>query len=150
MLRIVPLMSRTLPDSAVETAARAIELEALTEALDQRVARALPTGAIDGARYGDAYRAGSTRAERERQIELIVAVGMRLDELVRKPLVHRTLKLMRRPARLAGLGDLQDFLEHGFAAFRTMDGAASFLELVRDRETAILNDLFSGKPLAFS
>ena len=48
MLRIVPVMSRTLPSSAVETAALAIELEALSEALDHRTAAALPAGPIDG------------------------------------------------------------------------------------------------------
>lgn len=147
MQRIVPTMSRILPASAVETAALAIELEALSEDLDHRVAAALPDGAIDGACYGRAYRAGSTRPERERQIDLIVSVGERLDALVRKPFVHRTLRLMRRPAHMAGLSDLQDFLERGFEAFREMRGAGPFLALVRERETRILNDLFSGKPL---
>lgn len=148
MLHIVPVMSRILPAFALETAALAIELEALSEELDQRTALALPEGAIDGIAYGIAYRAGSAREQRERQIDLIVAVGERLDALVRKPLVHRTLKLMRRPAHLAGLGELQDFLENGFESFRAMHGAHDFLALLRARETAILNDLFSGGALA--
>src|SRR5690242_17374727 len=40
MLRIIPTMLKLLPASAVETAALAIELEALSESLDQRVAAA--------------------------------------------------------------------------------------------------------------
>jgi hypothetical protein len=150
MLRILPVMVRTLPDKAVETATLAIELEALSESLDHRVAHALGPGAIDAERYAHAYRAGSTRAERERQIELIVEVGMRLDALVKKPLVHATLRLMRTPARLAGLQDLQDFLERGFESFGAMDGAADFLGIIRSRETAILNRLFSGAPAPFA
>ena len=150
MLRILPMMSRVLPASAVETAALAIELEALSEDLDQRLAAALPPGAIDEAAYAEAYRASSTRAERERQIELTGAVGERLDALVEKPLVFRTLTLMRRPARLAGLEDLQDFLERGFRAFRDMDGAQDFLALIRSREGEILNRLFSGAARPFS
>ena len=66
------------------------------------------------------------------------------------PLLLRTLKLMRAPAKVAGLQDLQDFLERGFESFREMDGAAEFLALVRERETAILNRLFSGAPDPFS
>ena len=147
MLRIVPVMTRVLPESAVETASLAIELEALSEDLDQRVAAALPPGPIDAESYARAYRAGSTRAERERQIDLTEGVGMRLDALVKKPLVHRTLKLMRKPASAAGLSDLQDFLERGFEAFHEMHGAADFLATVRERETRILNALFSGEPL---
>lgn len=150
MMRILPVMVRTLPDKAVETATQAIELEALSESLDHRVAAALEPGPVDEERYARAYRTGSTRPERERQIELIVAVGRDLDSLVRKPLVHRTLRLMRTPARLAGLSDLQDFLERGFESFRAMDGADAFLELIRDRETALLERLFSAVPNPFS
>ena len=103
MLRVLPAMTAMLPRSALETAALAIELEALSEGLDHRSAATLGPGPLDEERYGQAYRAGSTRPERERQIDLIVAVGRRLDSLVTMPLVYRTLKLMRRPAKLAGL-----------------------------------------------
>jgi hypothetical protein len=64
--------------------------------------------------------------------------------------VFRTLTLMRRPARLAGLEDLQDFLERGFRAFRDMDGAQEFLALIHSRESEILNRLFSGAARPFS
>ena len=150
MLRIVPVMSRLLPASAVETAAMAVELDALSEDLDQRLAARLGTRTLDARSYAEAYRTSATRAERERQVALIDAVGHRLDSLVKKPLLGRTLQLMRQPARMAGLSDLQDFLERGFEAFRLMQGADYFLELVRTRETDILNRLFSGEALAFS
>src|SRR5690242_20727895 len=150
MMRILPTMSKLLPASAVETAALAIELEALSEGLDHRVARALAAGPIDDANYAQAYRKAGSREERERQVALIEEVGQRLDALVRKPLVFRTLKLMRAPAKMAGLQDLQDFLERGFDSFRQMDGATEFLALIRARETSILNRLFSGAPEPFS
>ena len=150
MIRIVPTMSKLLPHSAVETAAFAIELEALSEALDQRLAKALPAGAIDPAAYAKAYRETSTPAERERQLELALAVGERLDALVKKPRVVRTLKLMRRPAAAAGLADLQNFLERGFEAFRAMKGAGEFLATIDARERAILKRLFSGAASPFS
>jgi hypothetical protein len=150
MMRIAPTMARMLPASATESAALAIELESLSEDLDHRVARALGAGALDEANYARAYRAGSTRPEREHQIALIGAVGARLDRLVETPLVYRMLKVMRRPARLAGLEDLQEFLERGFHAFREMAGAEEFLALIASRETEILNRLFSGVPQPFS
>jgi len=150
MLRILPVMSRMLPESAVETATLAIELEALSEELDHQLAAALPDGPITDATYAEAYRRSSTRAERERQVDLIDATGRRLDALVKKPMVAQMLKLMRRPARLAGLADLQDFLERGFGAFRDMDGAQEFLATVKRRELEILNRLFSGSAAPFS
>lgn len=146
MLRIYPVMVRTLPASAVETAALAIEVDALSEELDRRLAAFLPPGPVTEATYARAYREAGTRAERERQIALIDEVGRRLDGLVVKPFIHATLKLMRRPARMLGMEDLQAFLEHGFEAFRHMGGAAEFLATIGGRETAILNRLFSGHP----
>lgn len=143
MVRILPAMAKLLPKSAVETASLAIELEALSESLDHRVAAALAPGAITEASYAEANRNACTREDRLRQIELIQAVGERLDELVRKPLVLKTLQLMRQPARAAGLADLQDFLERGFCAFRAMHGAGEFLAALRDRETAIVNEMFA-------
>ena len=150
MLRILPVMTRILAASAVETAALAIELEALSEDLDHRLAAALAPGPITVESYARAYRESSTRAERQRQIDLIDAVGHRLDALVSKRLVSRTLALMRRPAKLAGLGDLQEFLERGFASFRDMRGADEFLAMLRNREGAILKSLFSGEAEPFS
>jgi hypothetical protein len=150
MLRIYPLMVRTLPRGAVETAALAIEVDALSEELDRRVAARLDAGPVTAASYGQAYREAGTRAERQRQIELIDEVGRRLDVLVVKPMIYATLKLMRRPARMAGLEDLQVFLEHGFEAFRHMGGAVEFLATIAEREGRILSRLFSGHPDPFS
>ena len=150
LLRIYPVLVRTLPDSAVESAALAIEVDALSEELDRRLAARLGEEALDEAAYAKAYRESSTRAERMRQIDLVDEVGRQLDRLVVKPLVYATLKLMRRPARLAGMQDLQSFLERGFEAFRHMGGAEHFLATVRAREKAILNRLFSGHPSPFS
>jgi len=150
LLRIYPVLVRTLPDSAVQSAALAIEVDALSEELDRRLAACLGTQRLDEAAYAEAYRASSSREERLRQIELIDAVGRQLDRLVVKPLVYATLKLMRRPARLAGMEDLQSFLERGFEAFRHMGGAGHFLATIGEREKAILNRLFSGHPSPFS
>jgi len=150
MLRIYPLMVRTLPAGAVRAAALAVEVDALSEELDRRLAARLQPGPVGESSYAKAYRDAGTRAERLRQIELIDEVGRRLDRLVVKPLVCATLKLMRAPAKLAGMEDLQLFLERGFEAFRHMGGAGEFLATVSGRETAILNRLFSGHPSPFS
>ena len=52
--------------------------------------------------------------------------------------------MMRQPARLAGLSALQDFLERGFAAFRGMGGAQTFLATIDERETQILEAIVDG------
>ena len=149
LMRILPAMTRALPARAVETATLAIEIEALSEELDHRLAAALDAP-LDEESYARAYRASATPREREHQIALVVDVGVRLDALVRMPMVLRTLKLMRGPAKLARLTSLQDFLERGFHAFAAMDGAQEFLRTIEERETALLRRLFSGEEKPFS
>ena len=150
LLKIVPVMARVLPAKAVETAALSVEVEAVSESLDHRLAEALGDAPLDERSYAEAYRSSATPEERARQIQLIVEVGHRLDALVKWPLVFRTLNLMRTPARVAGLTDLQDFLERGFQAFDAMHGADAFLATIEGRETAILKRLFAGEPEPFS
>lgn len=150
MLKIYPSMVRMLPASAVQTAALAIEVDALSEVLDRALTTALGDERLDEASYARAYRESATPAERERQIELILDAGRRLEQLVKMPLVRSTLKLMRAPAKLAGLSDLQEFLEHGFEAFGAMGDAGEFLATVGGREREIARRLFSSAARPFS
>ena len=64
------------------------------------------------------------------------------SSLTRKPLLRNSLRLMRGPARTAGLGSLQGFLERGFETFREMRGATDFLATIGTRERALLDALF--------
>jgi hypothetical protein len=144
--RVVPTMKRVLPAAGLEIVADAIELEALSEDLDFATATALGAEAnnLSAATYGAAYRKVDRRAERERQIDLIENLGQSLDRLVHKPLVGTTLSLMRKPAQLAGLAELQDFLHRGYKAFIKMGDVHEFLDLVVGRERKLLEALFDG------
>jgi hypothetical protein len=145
--RVVPVMTKLLPAAGLETVADAIELDALSEALDASMVVALGRSvtAIDAAAYGRAYRKVGRRQDRERQLDLISHLGQSLDRLTHQPFVATTLALMRTPAKLAGLGELQSFLERGYAAFHKMGGADEFLRRVIAREREVLEALFAGE-----
>lgn len=85
-----------------------------------------------------------------RQVELVDQVGQRLGAVVEKPFIYSTLKMLPNPAHLARLRELQDFLEHGFSAFRHMRGAEEFLATIVKRENQIIMRIFSGHPSPFS
>ena len=142
LARVVPMMARLLPDGVVLTIARSMELSALSQELDLALTAALEGRALNVSTYCDAYRACRNRPARERQIALISEVGHALDGYVGKHLIRSALSAMRRPARVAGLGRLQDFLDRGFTAFSDMRGADHFLSLVDVRETALMNAIF--------
>ncbi len=151
--RIVPVMTRVLPDSGLATVAHAVELNAISESLDGAMVEALGerAAAIDAAAYGAAYRAVGRVDERTRQIDIIDHLGRSLDKLAHIRFIGMTLKMMRKPATLAGLGELQAFLERGYAAFGAMRGGASeFIEIVVSRERAISAAVFSGDDGALS
>jgi hypothetical protein len=61
-----------------------------------------------------------------------------------------TLKLMRGPARLAGLSGLQQFLEQGFMHCKEMRGVDEFLGTIVRRETRAMERLFAGVENPFS
>jgi hypothetical protein len=153
--RILPLMSRLLPDTLLRAATEAIELAVLSHALDLRVAAALarrakPLAPITLADYARAYRAGRYRHLRRHQIGLVLKVGHALDVAVKKHGVYKLLRASRIPAQLAGLQELQAFLERGFTAFDALGGADEFLSAVSQRELAVSERLFGGHPDPFS
>lgn len=152
--RILPLLQSLLPLAALQTLTLAIEVDALSEALDAAMVDALTQSnsitSIDQRSYAEAYRTIGRRADRERQIVLIRQTGEALDILARKPLLSTLLSLMKGPAHLAGLGDLHLFLENGFSAFKHMGSANDFLDRIENGESLLLNKLFSGEADPFS
>lgn len=145
--RIVPALKRLLTDELMVTVCSLIELHALTEELDQSMAEQLGTLAealpIDDAGYKAAWQHVGRPDDRERQVKLMLAIGQSLDRHTRRPILGATLRLMRSPAHAAGLGDLQNFLENGFDAFRTMKGAEEFLQTIARNERAQIAALFA-------
>jgi hypothetical protein len=152
LARVVPTMVKMLPEGVIVTTGLAMELNALSHELDRVLAARLPRadGYFSVAEYCKAYRRAGNFPMRERQIKLIGEVGAALDHYVHKPLVRAALKMMRQPARLAGMAALQDFLERGFAAFRTMHGARDFLATIQERETHIMEAIVGGSSDPFA
>lgn len=151
LARVVPVLGRLLPQSVIFTVARAVELNALSHELDRALIVHLPADAtaIAVPDYCRAYRKAGEPALRARQIALIGEVGNALDRYVRMPMIGAALTMMRKPARAAGLGALQDFLERGFDAFRRMKGAREFLATIDARERRINDAILAGDDAPF-
>lgn len=142
LLRMYPTIKRLLPKFAFETLDNALALDVLSEEFDQALAAQTGGVAINNAVYCEAFRAVGRKADRLRQVALMQEVGHGLDLVVKKPLIYSTLKMLRRPSKLAGLAEMQQFLEAGFSAFRHMKGATPFLHAIAERETALIEAIF--------
>jgi len=141
-VRVVPALVRLFPREIVETVATLAELHALSERLDTTMATQLEGDLIGGIEYIRAWQATGRSADRLAQVSLTLDVASRLDRFTRRVLVRNSLRLMRGPARAAGLTDLQRFLEAGFDTFREMNGAEEFISTVDTRERALASALF--------
>lgn len=141
--RVVPGLVRLFPSEVVDTVQTLADLHALSERFDTLMARELASAAIDAQSYARAWQACDDAEGRERQIALLLRVGHDLDDLTRSALVRHSLRLLRAPARAAGLAALQSFLERGFDTFREMRGAEEFLALIGQRERELAAALFA-------
>lgn len=152
--RIAAALERLFPQAVVQTAVAMAQLHCLTEELDLALAQCWSThaGLADVPRYLIAWHRVQRRADRKAQLDTVLHIGQELDRLTRQPGLRMMLRLMRTPARLAGMDALQRFLESGFDTFAAMggkgDGARTFLATVKSRESALIDLLFDGGTVA--
>lgn len=145
--RIVPRIESVFPAVLNQTVLDLARLHALSERLDSDMARCIADERVDADSYLSAWLCVGRSQDRERQLELVMAIGHSLEQLTRHAWLVVGLKMMRGPARAAGLMDLQRFLEEGFSSFRSMDRAAEFLAIIDERERKVMNALFAGDGL---
>ena len=149
--RAYPIIVRTMPAGALHSVVMAIELNVLSHELDADLLRVLIDefairDQISEEVYAHAYRQCDNYTLRLRQIELISILGRDLERIVAKPFIYTALRLAKGPAHLAGFGELQQFIETGFHAFRHMGKAYQFLDTITQREMQILNRIYNQHP----
>ena len=148
--RVYQFMNRFLPEAALTPLALALELSLLTQELDMALAEAMSdhlgvTDRFTQADYEEGYRLCNNYDARARQIELIAEEGRHLERVRRLPFISTTLRVARGPAERLGWHEMQNFLERGYEAWKSMKDSGAFLNTIKGRELAILNRIY-GKP----
>jgi len=77
-------------------------------------------------------------------VGLTVELGHELQHAIEIPMIGVTLKAMRGPARLAGIGALQSFLETGFRTFAALENVDQFLSEIEQRMDRIFRRIYRG------
>jgi len=145
--RAAPVIVRSLPAHPLETAAAAVELNARALEINLGICRELLVDgelppAISEKDYFIACRAVSSYDECVDLVNLAAELGEALKRLVRVPLIGGLLRTMRKPARTAGFGALQEFLETGYLTFRQISDIDRFLELLRIRMGQVFERIY--------
>lgn len=135
--RIAGALERLFPEAVAQLAVDLAETHALTEVLDHQLAThwlTLDAGLPAAARYIISWRLTGSRPGRDRQLAVIQHMGLELQRLTRMKTLRLGLRMMRNPARVAGLDALQGFLESGFDAFSSLGDARPLLSTIHERE----------------
>lgn len=135
--RVVPTMTKFLPAKALAALATAMVLNArileINLGIAEQLAAPLAAGEpISERDYCLATRAVATFDDFDELIAMTRSAGESLARIVKVPMIRSLLKSMRLPARMAGVTDLQTFLERGLDTFVALDDTPRFLD---DMET---------------
>ena len=147
LVRVIPKLAKVLPDKAMNAMDDALSLNALSFDLDMAMAQYLqahfPNEPINRDNYALAYRHVGRIDDRTHQIDIISHLGDQLADVIKIRGIGMLISLSRRPAKLAGLLALHEFLERGFDAFKALGDVQSFIQPVLVREKAIMQTLLS-------
>lgn len=153
--KVVPIMSRTMPAGALAALATAMELNAgileINLGISERLGNVIDEGApISERDYCLASREVAGYQDFTRFIAMTREAGLALERIVHLPMIRPLLRTMRGPARLAGVADLQAFLEKGFETFRGVDDVPEFLDIIETRMAAVFHRVFVAEPETLS
>lgn len=146
--RLQSILIRYLPAEMLRLLNDAVELNRLSLKLDQSLLNALL--AVDGEplvitprSYAAAYRSCDNYDERKAQINILVRVLEEAATGARSKPFAVGLRMARRPSLRLGWDELYAFLESGYTACKPMRDVSRFVETIRQRETELLEDIFS-------
>lgn len=141
--RVVPKMAKILPDKALISLEAALKLNSLSLELDLTLLAKLGQQTLDRDSYFESYRASNNQAKRKDQIQLLENLGLDLAQVVKISGISAILMLSRKPAKVAGVQSLHEFLEKGFKSFKKLGKVHDFIDPIIYRERQMMNDLFS-------
>jgi hypothetical protein len=146
--RIYRFLSRVFPPEMIALLAETVELNGMTNTLDDRLLRVLVdqlgvTDSLTAEHYTKAYGICDNYAARARQIEIIESILSQVGEGAHLLVVGAALKLAKIPAQRAGWADVYDFLARGRQAFRQMKDPQIFVDTITRRELRILDLIYA-------
>ncbi|GAC13453.1 FFLEELY motif protein [Aliiglaciecola lipolytica] len=145
LARVVPKMAKIIPKQALESLEAALRLNSLSLELDIALTEQLDGKTISRETYAMAYCKCENQAQREEQIVLLERLGVDLADVVKIKGISTLLMLSRKPARMAGVESLHQFLESGYKSFKKLGNVDDFIQPIVSRERALKNALFEQK-----
>jgi hypothetical protein len=145
LARVVPKITNLLPHKALISLQALLKLNCLSLELDIALIKELGTEEINRNNYFECYRQSDNQSKREEQIQLLENLGLDLAQVVKITGISTILLLSRKPAKVAGVKSLHEFLEKGFKSFKKLGNVNDFIDPIINRERQIMQQLFAAK-----
>jgi hypothetical protein len=143
LARVVPKMAKLLPNKALVSLEAALNLNVLSLAMDIALIEHLGDEELNRDTYFACYRKCDNQTQREQQLQLLEDLGLDLAQVVKIKGISTMLTLSRKPAKLAGVLSLHEFLERGFKSFRKLGKVHDFIDPIVSKERHIMHTIFS-------
>lgn len=141
-------LSGFLKGEIIDGVGKVIELQDLSDTLDEQMARLMLERGfapeLSMPEYAEIYRSLDNYEQRVYQIDLLVESVKAIHHISRMRFIGWSLKVVSKAAHLAGVGKIMDFLVQGYEAFHSAKDIDFFVQTVDQREKA-LNDRLFGK-----
>ncbi|PIP80204.1 MAG: hypothetical protein COW84_06630 [Gammaproteobacteria bacterium CG22_combo_CG10-13_8_21_14_all_40_8] len=143
--KVLPMMQKVLSKDTLDIFELALRLNYLSLSLDVEMAKRLPQkSTLTTEVYADIYKACDNPELRQQQLDYIELIAYELAKIAQRKSIMLMLKLSRKPAKLAGLGELQRILENGAEAFKSIGKVNEFIDPILLGERKIMLQLFQG------
>jgi hypothetical protein len=143
LARAVPKMAKVLPDKGLISLEAALRMNVLSLELDLAVIENLDDQELNRNSYFECYRQSNNQSKREQQITLLEDLGIDLAQVVKISGISAILMLSRKPAKIAGVQTLHEFLEKGFKSFKKLGDVHDFINPIINRERNLMQSLFA-------
>jgi hypothetical protein len=139
-------LSGFLKGEIIEGVGKVIELQDLSDALDEQMAQLMLERRIGREltmpEYAEIYRAPDNYEQRLYQIDLLVESVKAIHHISQMRFIGWSLKVVSKAAHLAGMGKIIDFLVQGYDAFHSAKDIDFFVQTIDQREKALNDQLF--------
>lgn len=139
-------LSGFLKGEIIDGVGKVIELQDLSDALDEQMAQVMlerGTGPeLTMPEYAEIYRALDNYDQRVYQINLLVESVKAIHHISQIRFIGWSLKIVDKAAHLAGMGKIMDFLVEGYDAFHSAKDIDFFTQTIEQREKALNDRLF--------
>lgn len=149
LLKYAHKAEKIIPENAIKTGLKSVQLAVLAMRLDEQVAtQLLEDYPADQAIDDEMMRQTLIKLDQEQarleQLNLLDELGQSLDKYMRSFILHTAFKMCKGTASKYNFDLMYDFIGEGFSAMKPMKSAEHFIRSFTEKERLIVDQVHRG------